>query len=172
MGLVFVLIGLLITGVIVDFAIENELVGSPERTFELFGGTFTLGETQLVLAAAVIGALAVAFVFLGLAMARGRTRTFALSRATQPQTGWTCERTNGSVTKRSADRHASSFNRTSFSSASSIGARVNPHFSRTRMDVALCFTANAYNGRVVTMPRNRRNAAVVTPRPQNSLPIQ
>ena len=71
MGLVFVLIGLLITGVIVDFAIENEIVGSPERTFELFGGTFTLGETQLVLAAAVIGALAVAFVFLGLAIARG-----------------------------------------------------------------------------------------------------
>ena len=71
MGLVFVLIGLLITGVIVDFAIENEVVGSPERTFELFGGTFTLGETQLVLAAAVIGALAVAFVFLGFAMARG-----------------------------------------------------------------------------------------------------
>jgi uncharacterized membrane protein len=71
MGLVFVLIGLFITGVIVDFAIENDVIGSPERTFELFGGTFTLGETQLVLAAAVIGALAVAFVFLGLAMARG-----------------------------------------------------------------------------------------------------
>jgi uncharacterized integral membrane protein len=71
MGLVFLLIGLLITGVIVDFAIENDVVGSPERTFELFGGTFTLGETQLVLAAAVIGALAVAFVLLGLAMARG-----------------------------------------------------------------------------------------------------
>jgi uncharacterized membrane protein len=71
MGLVFVVIGLLITGVIVDFAIENEVVGSPERTFELFGGTFTLGETQLVLAAAVIGALAIAFVFLGFAMARG-----------------------------------------------------------------------------------------------------
>jgi hypothetical protein len=71
MGLVFVLIGLLITGAVVDFAIENDVVGSPERTFELFGGTFTLGETQLVLAAAVIGALAVAFVFLGFAMARG-----------------------------------------------------------------------------------------------------
>jgi hypothetical protein len=71
MGFVFVLIGLLIAGVIVDFAIENELVGSPERTFALFGGTFTLGETQLVLAAAVTGALAVTFLFLGLAMARG-----------------------------------------------------------------------------------------------------
>jgi uncharacterized integral membrane protein len=71
MGLVFVLIGLLITGLVVDFAIENDVVGSPERTFELFGGTFTIGETQLVLAAAVIGALAVAFVFLGFAMARG-----------------------------------------------------------------------------------------------------
>ena len=91
MGLVFVLIGLLITGVIVDFAIENEVIGSPERTFELFGGTFTLGETQLVLAAAVIGALAVAFVFLGLAMARGshdrrrtlRRRVRALERENQ-----------------------------------------------------------------------------------------
>ena len=71
MGLVFVLIGLLITGAVVDFAIENEVVGSTERTFELFGGTFTLGETQLVLAAAVLGALAVASVFLGLAMTRG-----------------------------------------------------------------------------------------------------
>jgi uncharacterized membrane protein len=71
MGLVFVVIGLLITGVVVDFAIENDLVGSPERTFELFGGTFTLGETQLVVAGAVIGALAIAFVFLGFAIARG-----------------------------------------------------------------------------------------------------
>jgi len=71
MGLVFVLVGALIAGVIVDFAIENEFVGSTERTFELFGGTFTFGETQLVVAAAVLGAIAVAFVFLGLAMARG-----------------------------------------------------------------------------------------------------
>jgi hypothetical protein len=71
MGLVFVLIGLLIAAVVVDFAIENELIGSSERTFELFGGTFSLGETQLVLAAAALGALAVTFVFLGLAMARG-----------------------------------------------------------------------------------------------------
>jgi hypothetical protein len=71
MGIAFVLIGLLIAAVIVDFAIENELVGSSERSFELFGGTFSLGETQLVLAAAAIGALAVTFIFLGLAMARG-----------------------------------------------------------------------------------------------------
>jgi hypothetical protein len=71
MGIAFVLIGLLLAAVIVDFAIENELVGSTERTFELFGGTFSLGETQLVLAAAVTGALAVTFVFLGLAIARG-----------------------------------------------------------------------------------------------------
>ena len=78
MGLVFVLIALLITGVIVDFAIENEVVGSPERTFELFGGSFSLGETQLVIVAAVLGALAVTFVFLGMTMARssrGRRRT-------------------------------------------------------------------------------------------------
>jgi uncharacterized integral membrane protein len=77
MGIAFVLIGLLLAAVVVDFAIENDLVGSTERSFELFGGTFSLGETQVVLAAAILGAISVLFFVLGLALARdswGRRR--------------------------------------------------------------------------------------------------
>ena len=65
------LLGLLAAGVVVDFAVENDLAGAPERTFSLFGGSFTFNETQVVLGAAVLGALAVLFVVLGIGMSRG-----------------------------------------------------------------------------------------------------
>jgi len=66
-----ILLGLLAAGVVVDFAVENDLAGAPERTFSLFGGSFTFNETQVVLGAAVLGALAVLFVVLGIGMSRG-----------------------------------------------------------------------------------------------------
>lgn len=71
MGIALILLGLLAAGVVVDFAVENDLAGAPERTFSLFGGTFTYNETQVVLGAAVLGALAVLFVVLGIGMSRG-----------------------------------------------------------------------------------------------------
>jgi hypothetical protein len=71
MGIALVLLGLLAAGVVVDFAVENDLAGAPERTFSLFGGSFTYNETQVVLGAAVLGALAVLFVVLGIGMSRG-----------------------------------------------------------------------------------------------------
>ena len=71
MGIALILLGLLAAGVVVDFAVENDLAGAPERTFSLFGGSFTYNETQVVLAAAVLGALAVLFVVLGIGMSRG-----------------------------------------------------------------------------------------------------
>lgn len=71
MGIALILLGLLAAGVVVDFAIENDLAGAPERTFSLFGGSFTFNETQVVLGAAVLGALAVLFVVLGIGMSRG-----------------------------------------------------------------------------------------------------
>ena len=71
MGIALILLGLLAAGVVVDFAIENDLAGAPERTFSLFGGSFTYNETQVVLGAAVLGALAVLFVVLGIGMSRG-----------------------------------------------------------------------------------------------------
>jgi hypothetical protein len=66
-----ILLGLLAAGVVVDFAVENDLAGAPERTFSLFGGSFTFNETQVVLGAAVLGALAVLFLVLGAGMSRG-----------------------------------------------------------------------------------------------------
>ncbi|MEX2406420.1 MAG: hypothetical protein WD834_03700, partial [Actinomycetota bacterium] len=66
-----ILLGLLAAGVVVDFAVENDLAGAPERTFSLFGGSFTFNETQVVLGAAVLGALAVLFLVLGGGMSRG-----------------------------------------------------------------------------------------------------
>jgi uncharacterized integral membrane protein len=71
MGIALILLGLLAAGVVVDFAVENDLAGAPERTFSLFGGSFTFNETQVVLGAAVLGALAVLFVVLGIGMSRG-----------------------------------------------------------------------------------------------------
>lgn len=71
MGIALILLGLLAAGVVVDFAIENDLAGAPERSFALFGGSFTFNETQVVLGAAVLGALAVLFVVLGIGMSRG-----------------------------------------------------------------------------------------------------
>jgi uncharacterized integral membrane protein len=71
MGIALILLGFLAAGVVVDFAVENDLAGAPERTFSLFGGSFTFNETQVVLGAAVLGALAVLFVVLGIGMSRG-----------------------------------------------------------------------------------------------------
>lgn len=70
-GIALILLGLLAAGVVVDFAIENDLAGAPERTFSLFGGSFTFNETQVVLGAAVLGALAVLLVVLGIGLSRG-----------------------------------------------------------------------------------------------------
>ena len=71
MGIALILLGFLAAGVVVDFAVENDLAGAPERTFSLFGGSFTFNETQVVLGAAVLGALAVLFFVLGIGMSRG-----------------------------------------------------------------------------------------------------
>jgi hypothetical protein len=71
MGIALVLIGLFLGAVVVDFAVENDVVGAPERSFSLFGGTFSMNETQVVLAAAIVGGLAVLFFVLGLTLARG-----------------------------------------------------------------------------------------------------
>jgi hypothetical protein len=77
MGIAFILIGLLAAGVVVDFVIENDLAGAPDRAFALFGGSFTLNETEVALGAAVLGGFAVLFVVLGFALFRdswGRRR--------------------------------------------------------------------------------------------------
>jgi len=71
MGIVLVLLGLFSAAVVVDFVIENNLAGAPDRSFELFGGTFTLNQTEIVLTAAVLGGFAVLFLVLGLGLSTG-----------------------------------------------------------------------------------------------------
>lgn len=68
MGIVLLIIGLLAAGVVADFLIENGLPGGPDQNFELLGGTFGLSTGELVLGAAILGALAITLVALGLGL--------------------------------------------------------------------------------------------------------
>ena len=65
MGIALILLGLLAAGLVVDFAAENWSAGTADLTFALFGGSFTLTQMQVVLAAAVLGAAAVVLCALG-----------------------------------------------------------------------------------------------------------
>lgn len=78
MGIALILLGLLAAGLVVDFAAENWSAGTADQTFALFGGSFTLTQMQVVLAAAVLGAAAVVLCALGARLlrgSRGRRRT-------------------------------------------------------------------------------------------------
>jgi uncharacterized integral membrane protein len=78
MGIVLILLGLLAAGIVVDFAVENWSAGTADITFELFGGSFTLTQMQVVLGAAVLGAVAIALCIVGAGLlrgSRGRRRT-------------------------------------------------------------------------------------------------
>jgi uncharacterized integral membrane protein len=71
MGIAFILVGLLAAGLVADFAAENWSSSAADQTFSLFGGSFTLSQTGLVLGAAVLGVLATMFVVLGANLLRG-----------------------------------------------------------------------------------------------------
>jgi uncharacterized integral membrane protein len=78
MGIALILLGLLAAGIVVDFAVENWSEGTGDLTFALFGGSFTLTQIQVVIGAAVLGAVAVLLCMLGarlLRVSRGRHRT-------------------------------------------------------------------------------------------------
>jgi hypothetical protein len=78
MGIVLILLGLVAAGLVVDFAAENWSAGTADLTFALFGGSFTLTQMQVVLGAAVLGAVAVALGVVGAGLlrgSRGRRRT-------------------------------------------------------------------------------------------------
>src|ERR671914_634027 len=66
MGVVLLILGLSAAGVIADFLVENGLGEGPDRTFELFGMTFQMSTTEVVLGAAILGAIAITLVAIGL----------------------------------------------------------------------------------------------------------
>ena len=71
MGLLFILLGLGAAGLVADFVVENDLTTAPSQPVSLLGGSFSLSQPELVLAAALLGALAVVLVMLGLGLLRG-----------------------------------------------------------------------------------------------------
>ena len=68
MGAVFVLVGLLSAGVLIDFLIEN--APSQDNAVELFGSSFTVSQSEVAVAAFAAGAVAIALLFLGLRLMR------------------------------------------------------------------------------------------------------
>lgn len=70
MSAFLILLGLVAAGVVADFIVENGLNG-PDQSFELIGNSFHLSMSELVAAAAVLGALAVTLIVLGIWLLRG-----------------------------------------------------------------------------------------------------
>jgi uncharacterized integral membrane protein len=78
MGIALILLGLAAAGLVVDFAVENWSAAANDVTFSLFGGSFTATQVEVVIAAAVLGAIAIALCVLGAGLlrgSRGRRRT-------------------------------------------------------------------------------------------------
>jgi len=71
MGMLLILLGLVAAGVVADFLVENDLATAPDQTVALFGGSFQLSTPEVVLGAAVLGALSVLLVILGVGFLRG-----------------------------------------------------------------------------------------------------
>jgi hypothetical protein len=71
MGVLLIVLGLAGAGVVADYLVENHVATAQSEPFTLFGATFNIPRPELVLAAFVIGALAVLFVILGVGLFRG-----------------------------------------------------------------------------------------------------
>ena len=71
MGIALILLGLAAAGLVVDFAVENWSAAANDVTFSLFGGSFTATQVELVIGAAVLGAIAIALCVLGAGLLRG-----------------------------------------------------------------------------------------------------
>ena len=71
MGILLILLGLAAAGLVVDFAVENWSAAANDMTFSLFGGSFTATQVEVVIGAAVLGAIAIALCVLGAGLLRG-----------------------------------------------------------------------------------------------------
>jgi hypothetical protein len=71
MGIALILLGLAAAGLVVDFAVENWSAAANDMPFSLFGGSFTATQVELAIAAAVLGAVAIALCVLGAGLLRG-----------------------------------------------------------------------------------------------------
>lgn len=70
MGIVLILLGLASAAVVADLIVETDFA-METAGYSLFGGTFEWSERQVVIGAAVMGALAVLFIGTGFRLLRG-----------------------------------------------------------------------------------------------------
>lgn len=71
MWILLILLGIVAAGIVADFVVENHLTTAPDQAFMLFRHSFELSRPKLVLAAAILGTLAILFLGLGLGLLRG-----------------------------------------------------------------------------------------------------
>lgn len=75
MGVLLILLGIALAGVLVDFAIENDVATAATQPFALFGTTIELSTPALVAIAFGLGVVAMLLVFGGVRrLRRGRRR--------------------------------------------------------------------------------------------------
>jgi hypothetical protein len=81
MGVLLIMLGLAAGGLVADFVVENDLTTASPQVVSLAGGSFRFSLPEVVLGAAVVGAISVLLVILGLGLLRGsRGRRKALKR--------------------------------------------------------------------------------------------
>jgi hypothetical protein len=71
MGILLIVLGLAAAGVVADFVVENDLTTAPDQAMTFLGGSFRFSLPEVVLGAAVVGAVAILLVILGLGLLRG-----------------------------------------------------------------------------------------------------
>jgi hypothetical protein len=71
MGILLIVLGLAAAGLVADFVVENDLTTAPDQAMTFLGGSFRFSMPEVVLGAAVVGAIAVLLVILGLGLLRG-----------------------------------------------------------------------------------------------------
>jgi hypothetical protein len=70
-SVLLILLGLAAAGLVVDFLAENDLASAPHQTVAFLGGSFRLSTPEVVLGAAVLGAISVLLVVMGIGLFRG-----------------------------------------------------------------------------------------------------
>jgi hypothetical protein len=71
MGVLLIMLGLAAGGLVADFVVENDLTTASPQVVSLAGGSFRFSLPEVVLGAAVVGALAILLVILGIGLLRG-----------------------------------------------------------------------------------------------------
>jgi len=70
-GLLLIFFGVLVTGVVADYVVENDLLTLPNQTIVLFGTRVTVSGAAVVVGAFLAGMLALLLVVIGIGLLRG-----------------------------------------------------------------------------------------------------